>query len=105
MVYHYLQLPKPTTTNFIMKSLLIIPALMLGILPSSAGVLLPNLYASEYCSLRIMGVDIGGAQEAAVRASMIPGDPVRVMVNGRETDADVVQAYREVLERCPDYAH
>ena len=88
-----------------MKFLLIIPALMLGIAPANADILLPNLYALEYCSLRIMGVDIGGAQEAAVRASMIPGDPIRVVVDGRETDADVVQAYREVLERCPDYAH
>ena len=89
-----------------MRSLLIIPALMMGIIPAAnAGVLLPNLYASEYCSLRIMGVDVGGAQEAAVRASMISGNPIRVMVNGVERDADVVQAYREVLNRCPDYAN
>jgi hypothetical protein len=88
-----------------MKSLLIIPALMLGIVPANAEVLLPNLYASEYCSLRIMGVDVGGAQEAAVRASMVPGDPIRVMIDGVERDADVVQAYREVLKRCPEYVN
>ena len=78
---------------------------MLGIVPANAEVLLPNLYASEYCSLRIMGVDVGGAQEAAVRASMVPGDPIRVMIDGVERDADVVQAYREVLKRCPEYVN
>ena len=87
-----------------MKSFFLLPALLLGLAPiSQAAVILPNLYASEYCSLRSMGVDDDGASRAATRASIVSGDPVKVTFNGKQVDADVVRAIREVRNRCPQY--
>ncbi len=87
-----------------MKSFFLIPAFLLGLAPiSQAAVLLPNLYANEYCSLRAMGVNRDGAARAATKASIVSGDPVKVTINGKQMDADVVQAVREVKNLCPQY--
>ena len=72
-------------------------------LGATAGVLLPNLYASEYCSLRSYGVSHDEAMRVATHESLIPGDPVVITVNGRKTDLDVVQSWRAVRESCPQH--
>ena len=71
--------------------------------PAQAGVLLPNLYAAEYCSLRDMGVDSMGARRAATDAALIDGTPIKVMRNGEQVDADVLQAVRAVVRLCPQH--
>jgi len=86
-----------------MKALLLIPALFFGAVSAQAEVILPSLYASEYCSLRSMGADHNGASRAAMRDSLVSGTPVKVIIGGDEIDADVVQAFREVKRRCPQY--
>ena len=90
-----------------MKKLSILLATgLLTLLPASASaaVLLPNLYAREYCSMRELGVTRDSALEAAAREAMISGDPVKVTLeDGSVLDADVLQAARAVNERCPEY--
>ena len=71
--------------------------------PAQAAVLLPNLYAAEYCSLRDMGVDSLGARRAATDAALIEGTPIKVMRNGEQVDADVLQSVRATIQRCPQY--
>ncbi len=78
-------------------------ATLVSAAPVSAGVLLPNLFAKSYCEMREVGVDNDGALRWAVSESMIDGEPVRVRVNGRMTDADVVAANRAAMELCPQY--
>lgn len=87
-----------------MKTLFIIPALILGSLPAVAArdhIILPNLYAREFCELRDSGVPYDDAVSAAVRASVVPGEPVATISNGSETTVDVVRAASAVMRRCP----
>ena len=88
-----------------MKSLLLIPALLLAAPAAFAGELLPNLYAREFCSLRSMGVNAEEARAAAVREAYLDNGVTtpRVTINGTSYGADVVRAYRAVQERCPQY--
>ena len=71
--------------------------------PAQAGVLLPNLYAAEYCSLRDMGVSSMDARRAATDVSYVEGTPVKVMYNGTQVDADVLRAARAAMKRCPQH--
>ena len=72
-------------------------------LPSNAGVLLPNLYAREFCSMRSMGVNEDEAVEVAMRASYVDGEAIKVTIGGKVYDADVLQAMRAANERCPQF--
>ena len=72
-------------------------------LPSNAGVLLPNLYAREFCSMRSMGVSEDESMEVAARASYVEGTAVQVTIGGKVYDADVVRAMRAAQERCPQF--
>jgi len=86
-----------------MKALLLLPALLLTAPASMAGQLMPNLYASEYCSMRELGVSKEESRRVAVSASYVASLPnlPQVTINGEQYDADVIQAYRETNERCP----
>ena len=86
-----------------MKALFLIPALLLAGPASFAGQILPNLYAKEYCSMRELGVNEDESRAAAVAASYVSSLPdlPKVTINGKQYDADVVQAYRATNERCP----
>lgn len=87
-----------------MKKLLIAAGALMLALPVQAGtVILPNLYAREYCSLRELGVNSDEATRAAMMESTISGTPVKVTINGREYDHDVVKAARAVRARCPQF--
>jgi len=91
-----------------MKSLLIATAGILAAfatLPATAGVLLPNLYAREYCTMRQSGVNNDGAVNWAVeRSYLASGTAIKVtMEDGREVDADVVAADKAAADLCPDY--
>ena len=85
------------------KLLLATLALTAFAIPSQAGVLLPNLYAREYCSMRSMGADTQDAMRVATRASYVEGEAIKVTINGVEYDADVIQANRAARERCPQF--
>ena len=85
------------------KYLLTAAALFVAV-PAQAGlVLLPYTFAEEYCTMRSYGVNHDEALEVAVRESAIEGDPIKVTIDGREYDADVVKANRTALEQCPQY--
>jgi len=87
-----------------MKKLLLATLALTAIaLPSQAGVLLPNLYAREFCSMRSIGVSEEEAMRVATRASYIEGETIKVTIDGVQYDADVVQAMRATRERCPQY--
>ena len=87
-----------------MKKLLLASlAIVSFALPASAGVLLPNLFASEYCSLRDMGLNEEDAMKVATRKSMISGEPTKVEWNGVMVDADVLQALEASTELCPQH--
>ena len=72
-------------------------------LPSNAGVLLPNLFAREFCSMRSMGVSEDESMAVAARASYVDGETIKVTIGGKVYDADVVQAMRAANERCPQF--
>ena len=88
-----------------MKALLMTLPLLLSAVPVNAGlVILPNLFASEYCNLRASGVTHQSALEAAMDSATIEGTPVKVtMEDGRVMDADVIQAAAAITDRCPQY--
>ena len=91
-----------------MKSLLIATAGILAAfatVPATAGVLLPNLYAREYCTMRQSGVNNQGSQEWAVKQSYISsGTAIKVTLeDGTKVDADVVAAGNAAASLCPDY--
>lgn len=70
-----------------------------------AGQLMPNLYASEYCSMRELGVSKAEARRAAVSSAYVSSLPdlPDVTIEGSTYSTDVVQAYRAVQSRCPHY--
>ncbi len=91
-----------------MKSLLIATAGILAAfatVPATAGVLLPNLYAREYCTMRESGVNNDGAVDWAVeRSYLASGTAIEVTLeDGRKVDADVVAAGKAAADLCPDY--
>ena len=67
--------------------------------------ILPNLYAREYCSFRRMGVGVEESMTAATDASYVDNGEtaVKVTIEGEQYDADVVRAIRTARERCPQY--
>ena len=87
-----------------MKPLLLIFSLFLSV-PASAGQILPNLYAQEYCSLRSIGVSRNEAITAATQHAYVGSLPEvpTVTINGRQIDVDVVRASRAVANRCPQH--
>ena len=67
-------------------------------------VVLPHLFASEYCAFRDSGFDKHDAIKAAFSASSVQGDEVRITrPDGTETSADSVRAARAVADRCPEH--
>ena len=79
--------------------------LTLGTLPAQAGiVVLPNLFAKEYCSFRESGFGKQDAIKAALSAASIEGEEVRITrPDGSTTSADTVRAARAIADRCPEY--
>ena len=91
-----------------MKSLLIATAGILAAfatLPATAGVLLPNLFAREYCAMRQSGVTNDGAVEWAIeRSYLASGAAIEVTrEDGTKVDADVLAAGNAAADLCPDY--
>ena len=91
-----------------MKSLLIATAGILAAfatVPATAGVLLPNLFAREYCAMRQSGVTNDGAVDWAVKQSYIAsGTAVKVTLeDGTVIDVDVIAAGNAAADLCPDY--
>ena len=91
-----------------MKSLLIATAGILAAfttVPATAGVLLPNVYAREYCTMRQSGVTNDGAVHWAIRQSYIEsGTAIEVTrEDGTKVDADVLASGNAAADLCPDY--
>ena len=89
-----------------MKFFFVTLGALLAVTPAAmAGQLMPNLYASEFCSLRDMGVSSDEARAAAISTAYVSSLPdlPQVTINGSKYDADVVQAYRAVSNRCPHH--
>ena len=87
-----------------MKPFIFASLLALVSIPAQAGsVILPNIFAREYCAMRSYGVDHDGALEYAVSESIIDGEPIQVTINGKTYDADVIKANRTAMELCPQY--
>lgn len=82
-----------------------IATLLVAVPAATAGEILPNLYAREFCELRELGVSEDEAMRAAVEESYIDNGvtPVKVTVGGKQYGTDVVRAYRAVERRCPEY--
>ena len=87
-----------------MKPFLLICSLFISV-PASAGQILPNLYAQEYCSLRAIGVSSSEAITAATEHAYVASLPnvTPVTIDGRQVDTDVLRAVRAVSDRCPQY--
>ena len=82
-----------------------IATLLVAVPAVSAGEVLPNLFAREYCDLRELGVNQDEAMAAAVEEAYIDNGktPGKVTVGGKQYGTDVVRAYRAVERRCPEY--
>ena len=85
------------------KLLLATLALTAFAIPSQAGVLLPNIFAREFCSMRSLGVGEDEARLVATHSSYVEGEPIKVTIGGKQYDADVVQAMRATRELCPQH--
>ena len=89
-----------------MKSLIIATAgILAAFVPASAGVLLPNLYAVEYCSMRSNGVGVTDSIRWATQQSYdASGVAIKVTrEDGTQMDADVLAANAAAEKRCPQY--
>ena len=88
-----------------MKSIIIagIASLVLP-LSASAGTILPNLFARNFCDGMEMGLTSEDATKYAVQEAYIStGNPPYVMHNGRRVQTDVLKALRTAQERCPQH--
>ena len=88
------------------QAVLATAALSVAFVPGvQAGVVLPNLYAREYCSFRSLGVNQDEAITAAVEASYVDNGEtaVKVTIDGEQYDSDIVRALRAANDRCPQY--
>lgn len=90
-----------------MKHLLTGLALIIGVSqPVSAGTILPNLFASRYCSLREIGANGNEALAAAVKyATISSNDWIMVNDNGVMRRSDVVESYNAIASLCPRLIH
>ena len=87
-----------------MKKLFLAAAASLAVVApaqASSMVILPNLYAREFCALRQAGVSKEDAVAVAVKDASIPGRPVKITYNGERVDADSLQAAMAVVKLCP----
>ena len=72
-------------------------------IPAQAGILLPSLFAAEFCSLRDRGLDYKQALRMAAKGSYVEGEPTRVMFHGVEVDEDVIKSYEAIKKACPEH--
>ena len=87
-----------------MKKLLILAsALSFFALPLQAGIILPSIFAAEFCSLRDRGLSYDDAMEMAVRGSLVEGEPKRVLFEGVLVDEDVLRSMESINESCPQH--
>ena len=87
-----------------MKKLLILAsAFTFFALPLQAGVILPSLFAAEYCSLRDRGLSYDDAMEMAMKGALVEGEPKRVMFQGIMIDEDVLQSFEAMRDTCPEH--
>ena len=89
-----------------MKFFFVTLGALMAVAPAAmAGQLMPNLYASEFCSLRQMGVSKAEARRSAVSSAYVSSLPdlPQVTIDGSSYSADVVRAYRAVQSRCPQH--
>jgi hypothetical protein len=78
--------------------------LLLLAAPAHAQTIIPEIYASSYCSLRNIGVTRDDAIDLATKRSIdINGTSTRVNVRGRWTDSDIAEAIGMVSRSCPQY--
>ena len=77
----------------------------LSVIPAYAGiVVLPNLFAKEYCAFRSEGYGKRDALRAAMDAASYEGEPTTITrPDGSETSVDSVRAARAIADRCPQY--
>ena len=88
-----------------MKSIILagIAALALP-LSASAGTILPNLFAQNFCDGMEMGLTSEDATKYAVQEAYIStGNPPYVMHNGRRVQTDVLKAIRTAQQQCPQH--
>jgi translation initiation factor IF-2 len=85
------------------KLLLATLAIATFAIPTQAAVLLPNLFAKEYCTMRDLGLSEKDAMKVAAEAAMIDGEATKVTFNGVLVDADVLQSLEAVRNRCPQH--
>ena len=72
-------------------------------IPAQAGILLPSLFAAEFCSLRDRGLGYKQALRMAAKGSYVEGEPTRVMFHGVEVDEDVIKSYEAIKKACPEH--
>ena len=87
------------------KSIILAGVALLALpLSASAGTILPNIFAREYCDARDMGMNANDARTYAVNEAYISsGNPPYVTVNGQRVQSDVLRAIRTAQKRCPQY--
>ena len=85
------------------KLLILVSALSFFALPLQAGVILPSIFAAEFCSLRDKGLGFKEAMDIAVKGSFIEGEPKRVLFEGVMVDEDVLRSMESINESCPQH--
>ena len=87
-----------------MKKLLILAsALTFFALPLQAAVILPSLFATEFCSLRDRGLSYDDAMDMAMKGALVEGTPKRVLFEGIMVDEDVLQSFEAMRNTCPQH--
>ena len=72
-------------------------------MPAQGSILLPSIFAAEFCSLRDRGLGYEQALTVAARGARIEGKSDRVKFHGVMVDADVLRSLEAIEVVCPEH--
>ena len=72
-------------------------------MPAQGSIILPSIFAAEFCSLRDRGLGYNESLRMAAKGSHVEGTPKRVPFHGVMVDEDVLLSYEAIKRVCPGY--
>ncbi len=71
-------------------------------LPGKTGVLLPSIFAAEFCSLRERGLGYEQALRVAAQGARVEGKSSKTEFHGVMIDADILRSLEAIEVACPE---
>ena len=71
-------------------------------MPAQGSVLLPSIFAAEFCSLRERGLGYEQALRVAAQGARVEGKSSKVVFHGVMIDADILKSLEAIEVACPE---